>query len=803
MLAKETLIIIRFNQIRPGDITNLHSFINIHGSKSGDIRGKTIICKDQKTLNFKPEHDFMPGERVSVSISLKMAGSAQSVLDSTYYFDVSPITQISTHLKARRSRIGDFALEKYKISKANTRQTPRIINGVSVPSEFPEIKITINDNPDTGLIFLTQDKYSLIIDNEGTPLWYWLTDGGPFNLKVQHGLMTVCFLGNSIWGRAIAMDSTYTIVREFQVPEGYDYDVHELRLLPNGNYLMIVMDVQEMDLTYLGGQPDCRVRGNHVAELDAGDNLVFFWRSWDYFDVADAVHEDPTGGGIDYIHMNSIDVDLDGHIIISSRHLSEITKINHQTGDIIWRLGGENDYFTWVNDSNRISYQHDARVLPNGNITLFDNGNNREPEFSRALELSVDTTTWQVTKIWEYRSNPGEVIPVMGNVQRLPNGNTGIYWGFKFNEVQPDMSDAFELNLDLHYISWSDKVHRFFWKSKAVLPYLVIEPYPDRIRLIFNKFGDTSIREYRIYTRTDTSAEQLLASTSETFINLRGLENNQTYYFKVTAVDSVGIESDFSNEEEVYVNISESGENPILNGDFSMGAEFWELLINENVSAQGTVEDGVFHIQIDSSGSRSSDVQLRQKNIYLSENSNYILEFDARSSEPRIFDVRLQKSTNPFTDYSQIGAVYSTEEQNHYYYEFIMESKTDYSAQIVFDCGQSAGDLFIDNVSLTSLPPETIIKNNLHLPSNYKLNFNYPNPFNPVTMINYQLPMISEVDLSIYNLLGQKIKSLVNERQQAGFHQVEWDATGFSSGIYYYRLEAGNFIQTRKMIYLK
>ena len=191
------------------------------------------------------------------------------------------------------------------------------------------------------------------------------------------------------------------------------------------------------------------------------------------------------------------------------------------------------------------------------------------------------------------------------------------------------------------------------------------------------------------------------------------------------------------------------------------------------------------------------------KNIYLGENSDYILEFDAWSSEPKIFDVRLQKSTNPFTDYSQIGAVYSTEERNHYYFEFIMESKTDYSAQIVFDCGQSAADLFIDNVSLTSVPPETIIKNNLHLPSNYKLNFNYPNPFNPVTMINYQLPMSSNVELSIYNILGQKVITLVNEKQNAGYHQVEWDASGLASNVYYYRIEVGNFVQTRKMIYLK
>jgi predicted GH43/DUF377 family glycosyl hydrolase len=88
-------------------------------------------------------------------------------------------------------------------------------------------------------------------------------------------------------------------------------------------------------------------------------------------------------------------------------------------------------------------------------------------------------------------------------------------------------------------------------------------------------------------------------------------------------------------------------------------------------------------------------------------------------------------------------------------------------------------------------------------PNDYKLKQNYPNPFNPTTMINYQLPVTSYVTITIYNLLGQKVATLVNKRQQAGFYQVEWDANGFASGLYYYRIDAGNFVGIRKMIYLK
>ena len=89
MLAKETVIIIRFNQVMPDEISNLKSFISIRGSKSGDMEGNTIICTDQKTINFKPISSFLPNERVKVSLNPKLAGTEQTFIDSTFYFDVS------------------------------------------------------------------------------------------------------------------------------------------------------------------------------------------------------------------------------------------------------------------------------------------------------------------------------------------------------------------------------------------------------------------------------------------------------------------------------------------------------------------------------------------------------------------------------------------------------------------------------------------------------------------------------------------------------------------------------------------
>ena len=93
-------------------------------------------------------------------------------------------------------------------------------------------------------------------------------------------------------------------------------------------------------------------------------------------------------------------------------------------------------------------------------------------------------------------------------------------------------------------------------------------------------------------------------------------------------------------------------------------------------------------------------------------------------------------------------------------------------------------------------------------PVDFSLSENHPNPFNPQTEISYDLPNAGQVELSIYNLLGQRIKTLVDEFQAAGHKTVRWDGTDeegnkIASGIYFYRIKAGDFVDSKKMILMK
>ena len=99
----------------------------------------------------------------------------------------------------------------------------------------------------------------------------------------------------------------------------------------------------------------------------------------------------------------------------------------------------------------------------------------------------------------------------------------------------------------------------------------------------------------------------------------------------------------------------------------------------------------------------------------------------------------------------------------------------------------------------------TVVVNNqiLHLPKDFYLSQNYPNPFNPNTTITYSIPKQSNVAIKIFDLLGREVTTLVNEEKSAGNYKVVFNGSNLSSGVYLYRLYAGNFVSTKKFVLMK
>ena len=104
----------------------------------------------------------------------------------------------------------------------------------------------------------------------------------------------------------------------------------------------------------------------------------------------------------------------------------------------------------------------------------------------------------------------------------------------------------------------------------------------------------------------------------------------------------------------------------------------------------------------------------------------------------------------------------------------------------------------IQNAIVTDISMES-----LDIPCNFSLAQNYPNPFNPSTKITFTLPKTESVKLEVYNALGQIVENLVEDKLQAGAHEIEFNARDLPSGVYFYRLQAGSFVDTKKMLLIK
>ncbi len=359
-----------------------------------------------------------------------------------------------------------------------TNFVPMHGQALNVPANFPKYEIVTNNSPDDGYYFLSPVQmpnktpgYLIVIDNYGTPVYYRYFNKVLNSFGVQPN-KKLSFMGRTGTSPMFyIMDSTYTIIDSVKC-KTYKTDPHDFMAMKNGHFLFICGAPKTLDMTAYGGKSNATVTGCVVQELDENKNVVFEWSTWDHFNISDS-YADLTVSSVDLIHPNSIDVDEDGNIFLISRSMNEVTKINRQTGDIMWRLGGKNNQFTFTDPTSMFSMPHDFRLLPTGNFTIFDNGNERIPPYSRSLEYSIDQVNKTVDLVWSYDGNKEFYSSSSGSTQRLPSGNTVIGYGYDLSspaliEVHYDKSVALRLNFPDKVTSY--RAVKFPWKTTLFVP---------------------------------------------------------------------------------------------------------------------------------------------------------------------------------------------------------------------------------------------------------------------------------------------------------------------------------------------
>lgn len=523
----------------------------VQGIQSGIHTGRIILADDHKTVIFTPNQPFKPGELVKVDISGLKLDAQHNYSPLSYSFAVAVNQQPGSPGSS---------------NPASPDNAPKSAfpNFLTLPQDIPHYTV-VKPSPDNGegYIFVapfywtksTLGSYLLILNGQGQIVYYKSVgnDLSAFDFKLQpNGLLSYFSQKDSTY---YLMDSHYKVVDTYKAGNGYTADLHDLQILPNGNALLMAYDAETIDMSKVvkGGKTDAKVTGLIIQELDPSKNVIFEWRSWDHFAFTDST-SNLTQQEVDLVHGNALALASDGNLLLSSRNQSEITKINLQTGAVMWRLGGKANQFKFIN-GQPFAYQHDVRQLPNGDITVFDNqGTQQNPAASHGIEYKIDVANKTATQVWEYTHTPPVFATFMGDTQRLADGNTFLDWGapstadgYKWvtmNEVNPDNQTVFELTFDQPYVSY--RAFRFPWQgSPNTLPDLAFKADASGITLGYSWNGATDVASYNVLGGSSPQSLSQIETKDKTDFETQSHLNNLPQgecYFQVAALDKSGKE---------------------------------------------------------------------------------------------------------------------------------------------------------------------------------------------------------------------------------------------------------------------
>jgi hypothetical protein len=425
----DSKIILKFSEhIEKFDI-NLAA-INVIGEKSGIHHGEIIIAEDGRTMIFKPYQRFLTNEFVQVTISGDLFTNHSIRTQSFSFTTANSDRAFQPHLQRIENDV-EFDKPFFNTVKDSD----------SFLEELPEVTFTINDTNKAykGYTLLNayqaqgDRNYLMILDYKGELYKWRKTSPSPFNFKLQaNGQYAYTEADTNVANQSIVriLDEDLNLVASYSCGNGYSTATHDVILLPNGNIILVASDPMPFNMRDIvpNGDPNANVIGSVVQELDKDMNVVFQWRSGDHTDV-DETYENISLNSFRTLHINAIEVDTDGNFLFSARNFSQIIKVNRNTGEIMWRLGGKKNEFEFIGEHEEnapfyFSQQHDIRRQSNGNITLFDNGNLRPtPQYSRVVEYNLDEINKTATLVWDYRHTPDIYVPLRGSAQVLPNGN--------------------------------------------------------------------------------------------------------------------------------------------------------------------------------------------------------------------------------------------------------------------------------------------------------------------------------------------------------------------------------------------
>ncbi|MFL5822489.1 MAG: arylsulfotransferase family protein [Solirubrobacteraceae bacterium] len=515
--------------------------LSVVGSESGPHSGRVMRHSDGHGSSFLPKVAFTPGEVVTVRTpsTVNVAESKNGVFDFKVATPASQATCVKYPVAPRiRGSVWRF--------HSRPDLDPAAVKVVTTSKRMAPGDIFVG--PGNGPV----QTGPMILDPAGRLIWFrplrgdnWASD---FTTQVYLGQSVLTWWQGCNNGGGVdeIYNSHYRRVAAVRAGNGLRADLHEFKITrqgtalitsyypviwpvqtPHGKVRQVVVDgvVQEIDIRSCHVGPTCLV--------------LFQWDSLDHVPVRDVHAQRPAKAG-DYFHVNSVQQDSDGNLVINSRNTWAAYKVSHDTGRIMWTLGGKHSSFKF-GPGAAFAFQHDVRVFAHDTlVTMFDDegGPPAVGSQSRGLKLRLDLKTMTATLVSQYVHDPALQAFYMGGVQTLPDSHVFVGWGPQGHFSEFDRHG--QLLFDARFVG-PDSSYRAFR-----FPWIGI---PATFPSVTASDTDNGTQVYASWNgATEVAAWQVLAGSTPTSLTARGVFSKSDFetamaisrvrYVAVQALDS-------------------------------------------------------------------------------------------------------------------------------------------------------------------------------------------------------------------------------------------------------------------------
>jgi Arylsulfotransferase (ASST) len=484
------------------------SGIYVAGSSSGRHRGRLRSYASATGTSFVPSKPFAPGEHVTVRAKWHYAKGRTHTLTDTF-----TVAQPAV-----------IPLIEFTANPGTPAQSQSFVSEPSLHPPFITVAHAASAASAPGLLFaspfLGPGQFGpMIFDNGGNLVWFRPLaageDAADFRTQLYRGKpMLTWWQGKTFnlgfgQGVDIVADSNYKTVATIKAGNGLGADEHEFLLTPHGSAFVLAYSPVQTSLANAGGPASGIALDGIIQQIDVRTGLVMWeWHSIGHVDVSESYSKPPTTatGVYDYFHINSLDADKHGNVLISARNTWTLYQINTRTGAITWRLGGKKTTFT-LGTGVQFAYQHNALYLPNGDISLFDDeGAPPVKPPSRGEIVKLDTKAKTATLVAQFVHGPTPLqTGSQGNFQSLPGGRYMVGWGglpnfTEFNSAGEVIYDA-QLPSVVPMGEFSYRVYREVWSGRPSEPPVIAARTSSGITAVYASWnGATDVSSWQLLT---------------------------------------------------------------------------------------------------------------------------------------------------------------------------------------------------------------------------------------------------------------------------------------------------------------